>query len=61
MAESEEFVRVTELRNSQEYQDLQNVIESVDELKTDLAELKERIDKYDTQYESVRIEAARLT
>ena len=54
MADNEDFVRVSELKNTQEYQDLRKVIQDVEEIKSDAAKIKEKVSQIDdTQNESV--------
>ena len=53
MADSEDFVRVSELKNTQEYQDLRKVIQDVEVLKSDLAKIQEKVSQIDTKNESV--------
>ena len=53
MADNEDFVRVSELKNTQEYQDLRKVIQDVEELKSDIAKIQEKVSQIDTKNESV--------
>ena len=54
MADNEDFVRVSELKNTQEYQDLRKVIQDVEEIKSDVTKIKEKVSQIDdTQNESV--------
>ena len=55
MADSEDFVRVSELKNTQEYQDLRKVIQDVEVLKSDLAKIQEKVSQIDTKSENVSL------